>query len=146
MQEYLIPYLISNVFSIFLIFLCYKWSKAGKILWGVMFLAAGIFNIVTAIRTPYTYVEVYGSTAVLPIYKNFIYKAFSEHTTFFVTLIASGQILVSLFLFLKGIWFKIGAIGGIIFLIAISPLGIGSAFPATILMALSIIILFKKLN
>ncbi len=145
-RNYLIPYIITNVLSILLIFICYKWSKVGKIMWGMIFLAAGIFNVITSFRTPHAYVEVYGQTAVLPFYKNFIYGTFSDHTTLFVTLIASGQILVSILLFLKRMLFRLGTIGGMIFLIAISPLGIGSAFPSTILMAISLFILFKKVN
>jgi len=144
LQDYLIPYVVSNVLSILLIFICYKWSKIGKIVWGTIFLAAGIFNVITSFRTPHVYVEAYGQTAVLPFYKDFIYGIFSDHTTLFVTLIASGQIVVSILLFLKKMLFKLGTIGGIVFLIAISPLGIGSAFPSTILMAISLFILFKK--
>ena len=145
LEDYLLPYIISNVVSILLIFLCFKWPKVGKIVWGVIFFAAGTFNFVMAFRTPHVYIEVYGQTAVLSFYRTFIYSTFSEYTTLFVTLIASGQILVSVLLFMKKILFKLGIIGGIIFLIAISPLGIGSAFPATILMAASLYILLKKL-
>jgi len=144
LEDYLIPYIISNVVSILLIFICSKWPKVGKIVWGVFFLAAGIFNLITAFKTSHVYVESYGQTAIVPFYKDFIYGTFSEHTTLFVSLIASGQILVSILLFLKNVLFKFGLIGGMIFLIAISPLGIGSAFPSTLLMAISLFILFKK--
>ncbi len=143
-QDYLIPYIISNVVSILLIFICYKWHKTGKILWSLIFSAAGIFNIITVFKTPHVYVEAYGQAAVFSFYKNFIYGVFNNHTTLFVTLIASGQILVAILLFMRKGLFKFGIIGGIIFLIAISPLGTGSAFPSTIFMAVSLIILYKK--
>jgi len=115
-------------------------------MWSLIFLAAGTFNIITVFRTPHVYVEAFGQFAVLPFYKNFIYGIFNEHIALFVTLIASGQILVSALLFMQKTLFKSGVIGGIIFLIAISPLGIGSAFPSTLLMASSLVILYRKIR
>jgi len=44
----------------------------------------------------------------------------------------------------KNGWFRLACLGGIIFGIAIAPLGIGSAFPATLLMAWAFYILFRK--
>jgi hypothetical protein len=80
------------------------------------------------------------------LYKNFINGIFSSHTTLFVTVIAFGQLLTGLFLLMKKKFFILGILGGIIFLLAIAPLGIGSAFPSTLLMAISLIILHKRLG
>ena len=146
LQDYLIPYIISNVVSVLLIFICYKWPKIGKIVWGLFFFSAGIFNIYTAIRTPHVYAEVYGQTAIFSFYKNFIYGIFNELATLFVTLIGSGQIVVAILLFMRKSLFNLGILGGMIFLIAISPLGIGSAFPATLIMATSLFVLYKKVS
>ena len=45
---------------------------------------------------------------------------------------------------MKGFVFKAGAVGAIIFLVAIAPLGVGSAFPCTVIMAIALYILIKK--
>jgi len=139
-QEIWIPYLITHLLSFGLIFICYKWPKIGKISWAVIFIAAGIFNLYSVISDPQQYVNTYGQHAI-PLYKKFIFGFFSTHTLLFVALIASGQIMVGILLFLQKTHFKIGLLGGIIFLTAISPLGIGAAFPSTLLMAFSLILL-----
>jgi hypothetical protein len=77
-------------------------------------------------------------------YKFFIDGVFHSFTIFMVSLIGTGQILVGIFLLRKGKLFLLGILGGIIFLIAIAPLGIGSAFPSTLLMAISLVLLYKR--
>jgi len=145
-QDFLIPYIISNLFSLFLIILCYKRPKAGSKIFGIIFIAAGIFNIYTASTKPKVYVEVYGSTALIPLYKDFIYGTFGSNPALFVNLIATGQLVAGFLLFAKKNLFKLGVSGGIIFLLSIAPLGFGSAFPSTILMAIALFILYKKIN
>jgi len=45
---------------------------------------------------------------------------------------------------MKRALFLLGILGGIIFLVAISPLGVGSAFPSTLLMAVSLVLLYLR--
>ena len=141
-QEYWVPYTITHVITFLLIFICYKWTKIGKVAWGIIFILAGIFNIYTGISNPQAYVA-YGSHAI-DLYQEFIYGLFSAYTSLIVSLIASGQILIGIFLFMKKPLFLLGILGGIIFLVAISPLGIGSAFPSTLLMSISLILLYLR--
>jgi hypothetical protein len=61
-----------------------------------------------------------------------------------VVSIAVGQLLIFLGLLFNKMWVRLACIGGIIFGLAIGPLGVGSAFPATISMAVSFFILLKK--
>ena len=144
MNDFLVPYIISNVFSLALIFVCYKWPKVGKIAWGVIFFAAGAFNIFTALTNPSIYVQAYGTSAVLPLYRDFIYGLFSRHTALFVTLIGAGQMTTAALLLLSDRSFPFGILGGILFLLAITPLGLGSAFPSTLLMAVSLVLLWRR--
>lgn len=142
LQDVWIPYITTHVVTFLLIFICYKWPKVGKIAWGIIFILAGILNIYEGISNPETYVE-YGQNAV-GLYQKFIYGIFSSYTSLIVSLIALGQILVGAFLFFKGKPFLLGILGGIIFLVAISPLGLGSAFPSTLLMSISMILLYSR--
>ena len=89
-QEFIVPYIISNIFSLVLIFICYKWPKAGKITWGMIFMIAGAFNIYTALSNPQIYVEAFGPSAVLSFYRDFIDGLFSRCTAVFVMLIGLG--------------------------------------------------------
>jgi hypothetical protein len=142
LPEYFFPYVITHLIAILLIVICYKRPNTGKVAWGIIFILAGIFNIFMVIRNPYAYLS-YRDHAV-EFYKFFIDGVFSSFTIFIVSLIGAGQILVGFFLLRKGKLFLLGILGGIVFLIAIAPLGIGSAFPSTLLMALSLMILYIR--
>jgi len=141
-QDVWIPYAITHIITFLLIFVCYKWPKIGKVSWGIIFILAGIFNMYTGNSNPQAYVD-YGQSAA-GLYQKFIYGIFSSYTSLIVSLIASGQILVGIFLLMKRTPFLLGIVGGIIFLVAISPLGIGSAFPSTLLMAISLVLLYIR--
>jgi hypothetical protein len=143
LEEYLFPWIISNVISLVLLFVCYKWNRIGRYLYSFIFLAASIVNTFAAIREPQTYIDTYGNLAFF-FYKDFIYGFFARNTTVIVLLIAGGQLLISVFLFLGKKFFIYGVLGGIIFLLAITPLGLGSAFPATLLMVAALAVLFVK--
>jgi hypothetical protein len=144
LQEFLLLYLISNAVGLLLIYVCYRWFKAGRIVFSLIFLAAGIFNFYTAGKSPDVYVEAYGDSAWFSFYKDFIYGFFSQHVTLLVRIIAAGQIIIGIFLLLRGVLFMLGILGGIIFLLAIAPLGIGSAFPCTIFMAFGLYLLYRN--
>ncbi|MBN1273948.1 MAG: hypothetical protein JXB26_16915 [Candidatus Aminicenantes bacterium] len=144
LQKYLIPYILSQAAAVVLIFVCFKWPRAGKIVWGIIFTAAGVFNMYQALTNPGIYAKVYGETAFLAVYKDFIYGVFQNHAALFVGLIASGQILTGILLWMRSTFHKLGILGGIVFLAAISPLGVGSAFPATLLMAFSLVLILLR--
>jgi hypothetical protein len=141
-QDYWIPVAVTNLIALVLIFICYRWPKVGKVVWGIIFILAGVFNIVNVIRDPQVYLT-FGDHAA-DFYKFFIDGVFHSFTMFIVSLIGAAQIVVGLFLLRKGNLFFLGILGGIIFLVAIAPLGIGSAFPATLLMAISLITLYLR--
>lgn len=143
-EEYIIPLIISNAISVGLVLVCLKWKNIGRGLFGLIFIAASAVNISTSLTQPEIYVDVYGELAAIEWYRDFIYGAFSQSVTLFVLLIAVGQLLVGILLLTKGLWVKTGITGGIIFLLAIAPLGIGSAFPSTVLMAVALLMLSIK--
>ena len=67
-------------------------------------------------------------------------------TVLVVGFIATAQAFIAVSLLLKGRIYKAGIIGGVIFLIAIAPLGVGSAFPCTLLLALALGMIYKNHN
>jgi hypothetical protein len=142
LPDYWFPYVITHAVTIILIIICYKWPKIGKVAWGIIFMLAGIFNIFMVIKDPQVYLGYRDHAA--EFYKFFLDGVFNSATIFIVCLIGAGQILVGIFLLRKGKLFLMGILGGIIFLVAIAPLGIGSAFPSTLLMALSLVLLHSR--
>ncbi len=138
-NTFIIPYLASNLVAVMLLFLCWKKPRPGRIVFSFIFLAAGIFNLYSARTTPEAY-TMFAEGAFLPFYKSFINGVFRDHARLLITLIAAGQMIIALLLFTpRRIIQKIGIGGGVLFFLAIAPLGVGSAFPATIIMALALL-------
>lgn len=109
----------------------------------VFFLWAGYFNSTSAIRSPEIYLT-YAQLDAIPLYEAFINGFFSKHITAFFFAISIGQYLIAPGLILNKSWTKIACIGGIMFGLAIAPPGVGSAFPATVFMAITFFILLRK--
>jgi len=139
MKEYIVPFIVSNIIALFLLFVSIRWKRAARISFGLIFIAAGIFNAYQSSVDASVYTTVYGETAV-SFYKSLIYNVFAKNAEVYVKLIASFQLIAGISLVLKKPLYYIGIFCGIVFLLGIAPLGVGSAFPATILMAVSLYI------
>ncbi len=142
LETYLIPYLISNFIAVVLLVSAFRLPVITRWIFVIIFFAAGLFNTYTAAVNPLAYL-VYSESA-MPFYQDFINGVFSQYIQLFVLHIAVGQLLVALFLALQGLWFRLGVLGSIIFLLAIIPLGVGSAFPCSLILAAAIYIVYQK--
>ena len=142
-QEYLVPFILTNIISIILIIVSIKWIDAGKIIFAVIFLFACGFNVYNVINHPDSYLE-FGKTAKLFFYRDFIFGDFRDNIIIYIIIIAVIQLMISFFLFTESFLTNYGFTGGIIFLVLIAPLGLGSAFPSTLLMALALYIIYAK--
>jgi len=145
LKEWFIPYIISNIVFGLTIIGAIKKPMWTRIFLAAFFLWASYFNSTSAIRTPEIYLT-YAKLDALPVYRDFINGFFSRYITPFVFTIAVGQFMIFIGLFLNNKQTKLACIGGIIFGLAIAPLGVGSAFPATVSMAIAFYILLKKYN
>ena len=96
-----------------------------------------------SINNPHDYLS-YADLTFLPLYKTFILGWFSEHIRLSVGVIATAQAFIAIALLMKGWIYKAGLIGAILFLIAIIPLGVGYAFPCTLLLAIGLVMLRKQ--
>lgn len=140
-KETIIAYVISNTVAVVLLLLSLKRKNVTRILFSILFIWASWTNWKTAHNNPAVYLE-YGQYAV-SFYKSIIFGEFSKHITGYVSFIAAGQLLIGLGLLARGIIVKLSCIGGIIFLLAIAPLGTGSAFPFSIIASTALFILYK---
>jgi len=143
LHEYWIHYTISNAIALTVLGLTWKVPTAGRIAFGVIFLLASIVNTYTVLTTPEAY-HFYKDFAVLEIYRQFIGGWFATHAQAVVLPIAAGQLLIAAGMFLGGRLTRPAIAGVVIFGLAIAPLGIGSAFPCTIILALAAIFLWGK--
>lgn len=143
LSEIMIPFVVSNVLALLLVWVCFRRWNAGRWLMGMIFLGACAFNTYTVINEPAAYM-MYEQYAFLDWYQHFISGYFSRHILRIVLLIATGQFLVGLFLVVSEKLVRLGALGAIIFFLAIAPLGLGSGFPASLLLAFAAWLLYRK--
>jgi hypothetical protein len=144
-SHYIGPYIISNVLGLFLILVAAKWPRIAKALFVTLFLGSGLVNMYLALTKPRLYVTGFGPVAVLGIYRTFIYGFFGSHTGLIVLFIAIGQLGVAGLLALNDRPLLVGLLGSVLFLVAIAPLGLGSAFPSSILMAVGVMLMYRNL-
>ena len=141
-QTYLLMYIISNVVALLILSTAWKQPRIARLLFFLLFIWASWTNWKTALYNPQFYIE-YADLSFLTIYRQFIRGWFSEHVTEMVGFIATCQALIAVSMLLKGWMLKTGAIGAIIFLLGIAPLGVGSAFPFSITASLALYLILK---
>jgi len=137
-------YLIANVISLVVLIMAVFWPVIARYLLTLIFIGAAFFNAIMAIREPELFM-VYGAMTTSSVYEQFIYGAFHENITAIVVSISICQLVTGIFIASRNALLKPGLLAATIFLLAIAPLGAGSAFPSTVLLAVAaVILLFKE--
>jgi hypothetical protein len=138
---YLVPLLISNFAAILVLLASWKYPRVCRFLFFLLFTWAGWMNWTTVLGNPESYLE-YGRLTWTDVYREFINGWFSNHLVLAVGFIATCQWMIAAGMVMKGLLFKIAAIGAIVFFLAILPLGVGSGFPCTLIAAIAMLRLF----
>ncbi len=129
-------------FVILVFVFCLAKPNASRIFLGFFFLAMAIgVNIVTVLVAPQSYIEM-GKNALIPFYRWVFLNIIALNPPLFVLPIAAFQIAIALMMLGKKTYVKIGLAGGIMFLMAITPLGVESL--PNLLMALGLALLLRK--
>lgn len=132
--RFALPHLASLVLSCLLLLSAIRNARLGRFLLLMLFAWACAANSAIVIQNPRVYLD-YAPLAVLKIYRDIILGPFAHHVRLFVLLIALGQALIALGLALGNVWARLALVGALIFLVDIAPLGVGSAFPSTLVLA-----------
>ncbi len=135
--------LLSNAIALLLLVLAIKRPVTARTLISILFIGAACFNGYTAIAHPGVYLE-FAAFAALPAYETFIRGPFSQHITAYILAIAIAQLLIGIGIAGRKALSGAALAGAIIFLIAIAPLGAGSAFPCSIVLAAACAVLLFK--
>ncbi|MGE5519626.1 MAG: hypothetical protein ACM3VS_06820 [Candidatus Dadabacteria bacterium] len=138
--NYILIVLASNVLGLLILFFAWKNQRIGRLLLFFLFGWAGCTNWYTVTHSPSDYVD-YANFALLPFYQSFIRGWFSEHVLEVVGLIATGQLMISIAMLLKGWLFRTASRAGIVFMFAIIPLGVSSGFPFPLIVSLAFYLL-----
>jgi len=142
LDQYLVPYIISQVVGIGVLIAATLNIRLTRILFSVIFLYAACYNMYIGLIKPDTYLGF--SELAIPLYRDFINGWFSQNNHIVIPLIAIGQLLISIGMVLKGRWVVGACIGTIIFLLSISPLMVGSAFPFSIPVCIAVLLILRK--
>jgi len=140
-----LPYFVLIALCLGVVWLSIKRHRLTRLLFILIFLLAGLINIFIAFSRPEIY-QYYGGMAIVDFYREFIYGYFKQYTIQIVSVIGLGQIVIAVLLSTSGLLLKLGSIGGVIFFIAMAPLGFGSAFPATLFLALALVLMQYRLD
>jgi hypothetical protein len=140
LHEYLVPYLISQVVSIIILFAAWKRTRWARWLFSVLFLWASATNMYIGLTDPDSYLD--NARFAIPLYQDFINGWFSHYNHIIIPLIAVGQFFISIGMVLHSWWVKIACIGSIIFLLSIAPLMLGAAFPFSITVSIASWLIF----
>ena len=113
------------VFCLLVLLLCLVRPYAGRIFVGIFFLimAVGV-NVVLVLVAPDQFVALGTDAPVVPLYRWFFGNVVALAPPLFGLLAAAYEVTIALMMLFKGRYVKWGLIGGIVFLIAITPLGV----------------------
>jgi hypothetical protein len=145
------PFIASNVLACLIFWRSFRNPILVRGLLGVLFVTAAIFNVYHVFTDPSSYLR-FADTAMLEVYKHLIRVIFSDHAVLVVSAIAAGQLYIGMSIMYNDWRFRSACVGGMIFGLAIAPLGIGLAFPSSFILSLSFLSLMivfereRKLN
>ena len=139
-DEYIIPYVISQVVSIIILVAAWKRTRWARWLFSALLLWASATNMYIGFTNPDSYLD--NARFAIPLYQDFINGWFSHYNHIIIPLIAVGQFFISIGMLLHGWWVKLACIGSIIFLLSIAPLMVGAAFPFSITVSVASWLIF----
>ena len=145
-REYLLAYLISNAIALALLVLAFR--KPASVRWAsiAIFLWAAFTNARIALTSPLDY-QTFGDLTWSAVYRSFIRGWFQDHTALLLLPIAAGQLAIALLLLANTpLTRRLATAGSIVFLLAIAPLGVGSAFPFSLTYSLALVVMVRRLE
>lgn len=138
--ETLTPFIISNAVALAILWFSLENKAVAKKMISILFVVAGFFNLYMAFQNPAAYCN-FADMATHEWLKTFIRGLFAEYTTTIVSAISIAQVYIGISIMKTGRRFMTGCIGGIIFGLAIAPLGVGSAFPSSLVLSIAFLVL-----
>jgi hypothetical protein len=131
------------VFCLLVLFLCLLRPPGGRLFVGVFFLVMAIgVNVVLVLVAPDLFVALGTQAPIVPLYRWFFEDVVALAPPLFGLLAAAYEVTIALMMLSKGRYVKWGLIGGIVFLIGITPLGVWTL--ANPIMALALALLLRR--
>jgi hypothetical protein len=142
LENFLIPYIASQVISIIVLYVAWKNTRLARLIFTLMFLYAGCYNMYIGFMKPDEYLGF--ADMAIPLYRDFINGWFSNFNYILIPLIATGQLAIAVGMILNDNWVRLACMGSIIFLLSIAPLMVGSAFPFSITVSAAALLILRN--
>lgn len=142
LENFLIPYIASQVISIIILYVAWKNTRLARLIFTLMFLYAGCYNMYIGFMKPDEYLGF--ADMAIPLYRDFINGWFSNFNYILIPLIATGQLAIAVGMILNDNWVRLACMGSIIFLLSIAPLMVGSAFPFSITVSAAALLILRN--
>jgi hypothetical protein len=143
-EQFLTMWLGANAIALALLMVAFWRAPLARWAFIAIFLWASVVNTITALNSPWEYTA-YAVLTPFTGYQHFIEGFFSQHVAAFVLPIAAGQLAIAILLGMSERWRHWGERGAMAFLLAITPLGIGSGFPFPLIAVASLVVMEKGL-
>ena len=139
----LLPLLAANALAVAFLVLALYQPNVARMIAGCGFILAGLVNATLAILDPQIYVRGFGPNAV-GVYKTVIYGLLAQAPTRFILAIAVWQLVVATMILVNSTdYVRLGCVAAAVFLVGISPLGLGCAFPSNLILAAGLVALIR---
>jgi hypothetical protein len=136
LPDFMFPWFVSNTLGFVLLWIAIKgYPGLVRRAWGLLMILAFLVNTYLVTTDPIGYRE-FGVVAFPPM-QHFIYSRLFANPALLVLPIAIGQVIIGLILLLGETpeLLKKGLTGALVWFFGVATLGIGSAFPATLIYA-----------
>lgn len=140
--KWALPYSVSLALAITILALAYRKPAGARSLVALLFAYACVHNGRLALTDPTPYRD-FSLYALVPALESYIRGPFARHASSVILAIAIGQGVIALAMALAGRFLWVGVVGCAIFLTAIIPLGVGSAFPFSAIVTLATLIVLS---
>lgn len=133
----------SLVFYLFVLVLCLAKPGAGRVFVGVFFLVMAVgVNVVISLLSPDLFVGLGANAPLLTPYQWFFENVVASAPLLFGLLAAAYEVTIGSMMLYKGRYVKWGLIGGIVFLLGITPLGVWTLVNPVL--ALALVVLLRR--
>jgi hypothetical protein len=134
------PFTVVIAFCLALIALNLLKPEAGRITLGIFFLVMALgVNLTLLLTDPSLYVAA-GKDAFLPVYRWFFTTVLAWNPVFFVILLILYEVSVGALILSKGKYVRYGLVGGIVFCLGVSLIGIQAVTSPGVALALALLL------
>ncbi|HEY1204495.1 MAG: hypothetical protein ABSH46_04895 [Bryobacteraceae bacterium] len=142
-SQLLLLLFVANAFGVAFFVLALYRPNTARIVAGGGFIASSLVNATLALLDPQIYVKGLGPHAV-GLYKDLIYGALGQAPGRLILALAVWQLIVAATILVNVTeYVRLGCVAAALFLIGISPLGVGCGFPSNLILAGGLVALIR---